>query len=78
MPRTRPYTARGIKRLKCVRCGCRARATWQICSDNHIYRPVCLTCDVALNEHVLRFMGFSDHEIVTKMDTYRARLGIPK
>jgi hypothetical protein len=56
--RRKPYTALGIKRLKCIRPGCnnRAHASWQVCADKRIFRPVCEECDVAINEMVLRFM----------------------
>lgn len=66
--RKRPYTARGIRRLKCVRCGKQAHATWNACADGNIRRPLCLDCDVALNELVLRWMGFKDWR--TKMRKY--------
>ena len=62
MPRTKPYTAIGIRRLKCFRCGARAGATWQICSDGGIFRPICHQCDVELNYWVLRWMNFPDWE----------------
>ena len=54
--RRKPYTVRGIKRLRCVRCGAQAYATWQVCADGRTYRPVCKACDVALNALVLEFM----------------------
>lgn len=57
MIRKKPYTAIGIKRLNCIRCGGKASAQWQICSDNNIYRPVCTDCDAALNRLVLAFLN---------------------
>ena len=67
--RTKPYTQIGIERLKCFRCGAKAKQQWQICSDNNIYRPICDKCDIELNECVLKFMGFKDWE--EKMEEYR-------
>ena len=58
--RKKDYTAIGIRRLKCVRCGQRAHAQWNICADGNLHRPICLDCDIALNEMVLRWMGFPD------------------
>jgi len=53
--RTKPYTAIGIKRKKCIRCGKQAATQWQICSDGNQYRPICIECDIALNKTVLEF-----------------------
>lgn len=60
--RKKPYTETGIRRLKCFRCGARAQFQWSICADLNQYRPICLECDVALNELVLEFMGFENRE----------------
>ena len=54
--RPEPYTALGVRRLTCVRCGARAMFQWQICSDGNNYRPLCADCDVALNQLVLDWM----------------------
>ena len=64
--RKMPYTAIGIKRLKCFRCGQKAHAQWQICADNNVYRPLCKKCDVKLNAMVLDFMGYPDRETVMR------------
>jgi hypothetical protein len=73
MPRTRSYTARGIRRLKCFRAGCsnRAATQWQICSDGRVFRPVCLPCDIELNRLVLEWAGFAD--AAEKLEAYRER-----
>ena len=56
--RRKPYTASGIRRLRCIRCGDRpAVHQWQICADGNHYRPLCIECDVRLNAMVLRFMN---------------------
>ena len=54
--RRKPYTANGILRLNCIRCGAQAEHQWQICADGNHYRPVCIPCDVKLNRMVLKFM----------------------
>ncbi len=60
----RPYTAIGIRRLRCFRAGCdrRAATQWQICSDGRQFRPVCIECDIELNRMVLEWAGFPDAE----------------
>jgi hypothetical protein len=68
--RRKPYTEAGIRRLPCFRCGAPAEHQWQICSDDSLYRPICVACDVALNELVLRWMGFPDWE--AKIERYKA------
>jgi hypothetical protein len=70
--RKKPYTAIGIKRCKCVRCGKPAHATWQACADDRLHRPFCLECDIELNELVLKWVGFPDWE--EKMKRYKEKL----
>lgn len=67
--RRRPFTAKGIERLPCVRCGHPAFHQWQACADKGLYRPLCLPCDVDLNALVLGWVG--DPEAAAKMATYR-------
>jgi hypothetical protein len=57
--RRKPYTEIGVRRLKCFRCGQRAEHQWNVCADG-CHRPICVECDVALNELVLRWMGDKD------------------
>jgi hypothetical protein len=70
--RRRPYTKRGILRVPCARCGEPSRFQWNVCADGNRYRGVCLACDVALNDLVLRWMG--DPEADAKIAAYRERL----
>jgi hypothetical protein len=67
--RREPYTATGISRVACVRCGKRARTQFQICADKRLYRPFCTDCDVALNELVMRWIWNDRRE--TDLDRYR-------
>jgi hypothetical protein len=71
--RMKPYTAIGIRRKKCVRCGRRASAQWQICALGRQYVPVCTTCDIALNAEVLNFMRWPD--LVKIMQKYQEEKG---
>jgi hypothetical protein len=72
--RRTPYTARGIRRLRCFRAGCTNRATfqWNICADGNVYRPVCRDCDIDLNRLVLEWAGFSD--AAERLAAYRERV----
>jgi hypothetical protein len=70
--RSRPYTQRGIRRLRCFRCGRPAEHQWQICADNNVYRPICTDCDIRLNDLVLRFVR--DPDRAEKIRKYRDRL----
>lgn len=71
--RTKPYTFKGIRRMKCIRCGEQARFQWEFCADGNIFRPLCTRCDTELNELVLKFLGFPDWE--DKIKTYKERVG---
>ncbi len=52
-----PYTERGISRVPCKRCGAPSFHQWQCCADDNVYRGLCIKCDVALNEWLLRWFG---------------------
>lgn len=71
--RKKPYTQIGISRKKCVRCGSKAHAQWQICALNNLYTPICLDCDIALNDAVLQFMRIPKRVRIIK--SYRQKLG---
>jgi hypothetical protein len=53
--RRKPYTARGIRRKTCIRCGKPGFATWQVCSLNRAFVVLCKKCDVGLQAIVLRW-----------------------
>lgn len=74
MPRLKPYTERGLKRLTCSRKGCtrKAAAQWSACADGNIQRPLCSECDIDLNRLVLQWIG--DPEWVAKISAYVASL----
>lgn len=53
--RRTPYTARGIRRVPCVRCGKPSVHQWQACANGRWFVACCAACDVALNRLALRF-----------------------
>jgi hypothetical protein len=71
--RRKPYSARGISRVPCVRCGASAAYQWAACSLDNRWAPVCVRCDVLLNSIVLRFFRVPDAEAV--LARYRERIG---
>lgn len=72
--RKRPYTAKGVRRLPCVRCGRPAVHQWAACADGNLHRPICTRCDYALNRLVLLFMRDSAAE--NKLRKYKRGLGL--
>ncbi len=66
--RKTPYTSIGVRRLPCARCGQRASRQWNACADG-LYRPICDSCDLALNHLVLTFMR--DPETARKLAVYK-------
>ena len=72
--RKKPYTAIGIERIPCFRCGAPSFHQWQICSDNRLFRALCSKCDVEMNRMVLRWMGFRNWR--SKIAAYRKVWGL--
>lgn len=72
--RLKPYTARGIRRVKCAYRGCRRRgyADWGICADNGEHRAICWVHDIELNTLVLELLG--DQHAKRKSAAYAARV----
>ena len=67
------YYEEELPTTPCFRCGATPSAyTWTICSDGNRYRPICLPCDIALQEVVLLFMGFKNWR--SKLERYKARV----
>lgn len=50
--RTKPYTERGLRRLRCVVCNQPARYQWKVCASPFFYQ-VCEECDLELNRETL-------------------------
>lgn len=66
--RSEPYTASGIRRVQCVRCGALAVHQWQVCADRNLFRALCLDCDIALNRMVLEWAN--DPNAAAKVAAY--------
>ena len=58
--RTKPYSATGIRRVPCARCGKPSHAQWNVCADKvdgkQQFRGLCLDCDIGLNEVAMRYV----------------------
>lgn len=70
--RRKPYTAIGIRRVPCARCGEKSHAQWNICADGNQPRGLCRQCDIELNSLVVNFV-FGGKRADQLMITYRAR-----
>lgn len=70
--RRKPYTARGIARVPCMRCGAPSEHQWRICATG-LWHPVCIACDLLINRTVAELM-LPDHarELI---ESYRVRVG---
>lgn len=71
--RARPYTARGIRRVPCSRCGAPSVHQWQVCANDNRFLGVCAACDVGLNALALRFMRVPG--AARLLAAYRRRVG---
>ena len=71
MPRKKPYTEIGIKRVPCFRCSDPSVHQWQVCALNNDYHGLCKDCDFELNKLVLEFMGIPKKEAYCLMEDYR-------
>jgi hypothetical protein len=72
--RKKPYTEAGIKRLPCICCGEPAEYQWNICSDNNLWRPLCVACDIKANAIFLKMM--KDPDMKLKLAAYCKSKGI--
>jgi NAD-dependent SIR2 family protein deacetylase len=61
-PPHKPYSAAGIKRVRCFRCGDQAAYQWQACANGSRFLPVCAECDIAINALVLEWMDHPHRE----------------
>jgi hypothetical protein len=71
--RRRPYTARGIRRVPCIRCGAPSEHQWNACALGGQYFAVCIECDIGLNELALTYMRFPDAERILAEYAEKAR-----
>lgn len=73
--RNKPYTVRGIARLKC-RCGRQAVHQWQACANGRRFSVVCLECDYALNKAALELIYGDTAWTRQRLKGYRKELGL--
>ena len=71
--RVKPYTAAGIRRVPCSRCGAPSVHQWQVCANGNRYLGVCLECDIALNRLALRFMRVKEQAELMRRYEAKAR-----
>lgn len=72
--RKKPYTDRGLRRLRCARCHEPAMHQWRACADGK-WRPICRACDILLNRIALMFLFPEDSDGNNeKMERYIATL----
>lgn len=69
--RIKPYTVEEIRKASCVGCGRKSRHQWNCCANDNRWIPVCIECDVALNEMTLAF--FRVPKRASLLATYRKR-----
>ena len=67
--RKNPYTEKGIKRLKCIKCGKQAIHQWYTCSLGR-WIPICSECDIDLNIVALIWIGYSSAQIKEIINKY--------
>lgn len=61
-PGPRPYANFELEDQDCFRCSLPAETQWQVCADGNTYRPLCRSCDLALNSLVLEWMGHPERD----------------
>ena len=64
--RKKPYTARGIVRMKCQRCSRKALFQWNCCANGNRWVPVCEKCDIALNKAAMEFFRIPNRRALLK------------
>lgn len=67
------YTARGISRIPCQRCGAPSVHQWNVCANDNRFVGICAECDIALNRLVLRWMKFPNWRELLKRYAARVR-----
>jgi hypothetical protein len=72
--RREPYTALGIRRVPCARCGKPSRHQWQVCANGNRFMGVCGDCDITLNAIALSFFRFPPDKRAALMNAYRERI----
>ena len=75
--RTKPYTDRGLRRVRCSHCG--KLPSWEqwtldACADSNKgeQHGLCMDCDIKLNELLLNFFNIKDAN--KKIVAYRVKM----
>ena len=69
--RRKSYTAIGIRRVPCARCGTKPSiAEWNICADGNRRRGLCLECDIGLNRVAMDYVF--GHSGMARVKRYEA------
>ncbi len=68
--RRKPYTARGISRVPCVKCGKPSQAQWRICATS-MWTPVCEACDIKINRKIATW-AFGKETADRLIEVYKA------
>lgn len=71
--RRAPYTAIGIRRIPCARCGKPSTQQWNACAIGNRYLGVCTECDIELNALVLRFFRIANWRCLVRDYAIRLR-----
>jgi hypothetical protein len=70
--RPKPYTKAGLRRMPCAHCAKPAARQWSLrpCAIGRMgWYPLCINCDLALNEIVMDFLNVPDR--VERLAAYR-------
>lgn len=73
--RRKPYTDRGLERLRCIHCSAPATQQWSLrpCAIGAVgWYPLCNACDLSLNALVLHFLRLPDAD--ARLQEYGDRL----
>lgn len=70
--RRKPYTARGIARVPCIKCGAPSEHQWRICATS-MWTPVCKACDLKINTMVAKW-AFGPDKALEIVENYRKTL----
>jgi hypothetical protein len=74
--RRRPYTAAGIKRVPCVKCGRPSHHQWNACSVPGQWFAVCVECDIGLNRVALEYLNFPNRADILRDYEITARAAL--
>lgn len=69
-PFSRPYTVKGLSQAKC-NCGKRPYAQWQVCANGNRWIPLCVDCDIKMNEMALTIAFGNTAWTKARLKSYR-------